>query len=47
MDSAVSLLYRPRILKKLAEGPVDITDELHEAAAHHDSTDEIVGVMNE
>lgn len=46
MDSAVSLLYRPKILKRLADGPGDNMDEYLDAAIS-DSTDEIVAVMNE
>lgn len=46
MDSSVSLLYRPKILKRLADGPGDNIDEYLDATVL-DSTDEIVAVMNE
>lgn len=46
MDVSVSLLYRPKTLKRLADGPGDNMDEYLDAAIL-DSTDEIVAVMNE
>lgn len=52
MDASVSLLYRPRILKRLTMGEGDDTgnselDDLIETRDLAESTDEIVEVMNE
>lgn len=47
MDHAVSLLYRPKILKRLAEGPsVDLSHEQHDDPNAVDTSDELVTAMN-
>ncbi|XP_038118197.1 nucleoporin Nup188 [Culex quinquefasciatus] len=48
MDHAVSLLYRPKILKRLAEGPSvpDLTHEQHDDPNAVDTSDELVTAMN-
>lgn len=48
MDHAVSLLYRPKILKRLAEGPSvpDLSHEQHDDPNVVDTSDELVTAMN-
>ncbi|XP_055610232.1 nucleoporin Nup188 [Uranotaenia lowii] len=47
MDHSVSLLYRPKILKRLAEGPsVELSINEHDDPNAVDTSDEVVAAMN-